>query len=241
MSDLNKNLFEKYFSVHGNFVNAPFNRREAWFLNLVKYNYLPFLTQKEMPILEIGCGNGLLLKALKSFGYNNLYGIDFSQEDISQIPADLCEFKYSSVFDYLPQENSFEYILSKDVFEHIPNDDLEKFLQIINLSLVQGGKALIQVPNMDWLLSNHERYMDLTHTVGFTRESLGQICRLYFKEVKIIPVIYDFPERSLSSKLKFYLLRPFFVWMIRNIFKILGSGLQDCWFDSREILAICVK
>jgi 2-polyprenyl-3-methyl-5-hydroxy-6-metoxy-1,4-benzoquinol methylase len=241
MSDLNKTLFEKYLSVHGYYVNAPAKIREAWFLNLVKYNYLPFLTQKESSILEIGCGNGLLLKALKFYGYNNLYGIDLSKEDINQIPPDLCESKYSSVFDYLPQEEFFGYILTKDVFEHIPYDELEKFVQIIESSLVQGGKALIQVPNMDWLLSNHERYMDLTHTVGFTRESLGQICRLYFKDVKIIPVIYDFPEHSLSSKLKFYLMRPLFVWMIRNMFRILGSGLQDCWFDSREILAICEK
>ena len=55
--------------------------------------------------------------------------------------------------------------------------------------LCRRGVAIIQVPNMDWILSNHERYMDFTHEIGYTRESLADIFRLYFMKVDVYPTL----------------------------------------------------
>ena len=58
-----------------------------------------------------------------------------------------------------------------------------------------GGIAIIDVPNMDWFWNGHERYMDFTHEVGFTPESLEQICNKVFGNSIIhycvTPRIYD--------------------------------------------------
>ena len=53
-------------------------------------------------------------------------------------------------------------------------DRVLPLLEKISSSLKPDGMAIIDVPNMDWILGQHERYMDFTHEVGFTRESLAQ-------------------------------------------------------------------
>jgi hypothetical protein len=54
-----------------------------------------------------------------------------------------------------------------------------------------GGIVVIDVPNMDWLFAFHERYMDFTHEVGFTKESLLQVMREVFDDVSIDAVDND--------------------------------------------------
>lgn len=89
-------------------------------------------------------------------------------------------------------------------------------------------------------MAQHERYMDLTHEVGFTKESLGEILRLYFDNVTIYPVVYEFPQ-SFKSKLRISLLKPLAVKLIRLLFKLLGEGASNTQFEYREIIGIAKK
>lgn len=77
------------------------------------------------------------------------------------------------------------------------------FLQSIHFGLKQGWGVIIDVPNMDWLFASHERYMDFTHELGFTVESLGQLGRIYFEQVYlggVVPVFLN-KKRALFSRL----------------------------------------
>jgi len=47
------------------------------------------------------------------------------------------------------------------------------------------------VPNMDWLFVGHERYMDFTHEVGYTQESLVQVMSTVFSSVQVLPLDND--------------------------------------------------
>ena len=61
----------------------------------------------------------------------------------------------------------------------------------MHAALRAGGAVLIDVPNMDWLFAGHERYMDFTHELGFTQESLSQLLGGVFSEVVVRPVDND--------------------------------------------------
>jgi len=144
-------------------------------------------------------------------------------------------------FEYLQRKECiYDCIIGKDIFEHIEKARLDELLGLIKISLKTGGKIILQVPNMDWIMAQHERYMDLTHEIGFTKESLGEIFRLYFDDVAIYPVIYEFPK-SFESKLRIRLLKPVAVKLIRFLFKILGEGASNTWFEHREIMGIAKK
>jgi hypothetical protein len=93
---------------------------------------------------------------------------------------------------------------------------------------------------MDWLMSNHERYMDFTHEVGYTRESFGDVFRLYFKDVSALPASYVFTN-SLKKKIIFGFIRPLVLKVIRFILKIVGEGASDVWFEHREIMVVAKK
>ena len=123
--------------------------------------------------------------------------------------------------------------------EHIQKDKQEEFVKEIYNSLNIGGTAIIQVPNMDWMMSNHERYMDFTHEVGYTRESLADIFRLYFAEVEVLPASYIF--RNSKKKIVVSLVRSIMIKCIRFALRILGEGASDVWFEHREIMVVAKK
>ncbi len=138
------------------------------------------------------------------------------------------------------KEGVYDYIIGKDILEHIEKDKLDEFLNIIHKSLKSGDRIILQVPSMDWIMAQHERDMDLTHEVGFTRESLGELLRLYFDNVSILPVNYDFPS-SIKSKIAFKIIKPMIVKLTRILLTIIGAGARNYWFEYREILRVGIK
>ena len=162
-------ILDRYKEIRGDFIDTKDEKlRQEFFDNLLKYNYLkhinPYISGK---ILEIGCNKGYMLKALQDLGFKNLHGIDLSNSDLSiaKNRTGLDMLKQENAFDNL-KYNKYDLILCKDVMEHIQKDKQEEFVKEIYNSLNIGGMAIIQVPNMDWMMSNHERYMDFTHEVG---------------------------------------------------------------------------
>ncbi len=124
----------------------------------------------------------------------------------------------------------------KAVLEHVSKEcAVDLFRQIVRV-IRPSGLVLVEVPNMDWLLSGHERYMDLTHQTGYTRESLQQLMSLFFRDIVVTPTCE--PVTSLSSAVRLRLLRPLAVGGLRLAFKILGEGASLVMFEARSIVAI---
>lgn len=239
---LKNRIFNKYHSVHGKFLDGDRTIKQKWFNNLCEVNYAEHILSGGK-ILEIGCGKGYILKWLGNKGYSNIEGIDLSPEDveIAKNYVGIDNIRCDDAIKYLlTKENAYDCIIGKDILEHIEKDRLGGFLSLIHKSLKPGGKTILQVPNMDWIMVQHERYMDLTHEVGFTKESFGDMLRLYFEDVNIYPVTYEFPQ-SLESWLRIRLLKPVAVKSIRLLFKLLGEGASNTWFEYRGIIGIAKK
>lgn len=143
----------------------------AYYWSLIENFVLP---DKGAKILDIGCGFGFALRALRNAGYLNISGLEVSAEQGKV--AKLAGFDVEVVentMDWLQaRSNQFDFVLLLDVLEHIPVKSQISLLQAVRASLTSRGRIVVQVPNADSLLAMRWRYDDFTHYSSFTERSL---------------------------------------------------------------------
>ncbi len=177
-------IFENYASL---LKNSSSIKNQKYDENYFKTFYLNKLSQdKSCLILDIGCGNGKYLNILNNFGFNNLYGIDISPEQIEIAKkTNLLNVQCIDALDFLKNvKEKYDVILLIDVLEHL---DLNPSIELINLiykALKFDGKLFIQVPNALSLFSPL-RYSDITHKRAYSISSIIQTLNLSnFKKYK---------------------------------------------------------
>lgn len=199
-------------------------------------NYHRFLASlpRASSVLEVGCGSGGLLGWLRDEGFTTVHGVDASPGDVEFANAHLGAGTVScdDAIRFLEANpNEYDLVIAKALLEHLPKDQLLRMVSALSDGLRAGGMVLVDVPNMDWLVAGHERYMDLTHEVGFTRESLAALMRLEFAECEIVGSSIAAETRSQR------LFRPLFLWLTRRALYLLGEGASDTLFASRSLIA----
>lgn len=155
---------------------SSFVRSIAAFLRL-KHRYIRFLKGlgKHDFILEIGCGDGSFLKALKDYGFTNIIGIDPSLS-YSSVDHDLNIYQadaFSFLHDQKPR--SFDAILMLDVIEHISLEDLKVLIPLIRESLTDCGLLIMRTPNMSSPLGLRNYFGDLSHVTPLNEISIMQL------------------------------------------------------------------
>lgn len=130
---------------------------------------------KESNILDIGCGFGQILLALKKIGYTNLKGIDIADEAINYCEkkgfnvekiADLIEFS-------IKNNERYDFIIMSHVLEHLEKERIiETLVGIKNNLLSENGLLFIAVPNAQSNTGCYWAYEDFTHHTLFTAGSL---------------------------------------------------------------------
>lgn len=239
-------LFERYAETHGDWVDADrdaFQERLQLFRDLVAANYLAHLPRRDARVLEIGCGKGYFLQVLKEHGFARVEGIDLSPANVAA-----CRERFSlesvEVADAVPfldaRPGTYDVVFLKDILEHVEKHTLSDFAARLSRALAPGGRLIVQVPNMHWVAGLHERYMDLTHEVGFTRESLAQLLRLHFDAVEVRKVQGVFPK-SWKQRILYLWIRPWYLKAYRLHLRLVGEGAEETWFDCREIFAVCTS
>ena len=136
----------------------------------------------------MGCGAGTMIQYLKNKGAGDILGIDISREQLA-----ICK-KYVSenvietdVIEFLRRnESRYDLITAIDFIEHLKKDTVVEFVQLVFKTLTEGGIAIIRTPNMGSMLGSYSRYVDFTHEVGFTEESIQQIFHLcHYRDVRV--------------------------------------------------------
>jgi SAM-dependent methyltransferase len=111
----------------------------------------PLNLPKDAKILDLGCGPGYFLDAMKERGYTNMIGITLSDADI-----ELCKKNGHTVEKYdlsfLPQQKGYtdesvDFIFLRHALEHSPYPIFS--LIEYNRLLKQYGKMYIEVPAPD--------------------------------------------------------------------------------------------
>jgi SAM-dependent methyltransferase len=170
-------------------------------------------------ILDIGCGQGLLVYALNSFGYRNIQGIDLSEQQVAVgqkhgLPCHAVDRNY--IVDLAKTAPaSFELIFLMDVLEHMDKAEQLRTLAAASELLVPGGRLILSVPNANASFGLRWRYIDWTHETAFTEHSLEFILlNSKFTDLKFLP--YEFVLRPRL----FFIPRPAIVpWVLQKFFR----------------------
>ncbi len=136
---------------------------------------------RDARIAEVGCGFGHLLRFLAERGYHDLTACDLDPQLAAATERRLamrakvvhCEARAF----LLDHPGKFDLVLAFDLLEHFDLEGAFAFAAAAKAALRPGGVAVFRTPNMASVLGGYSRFMDLTHRIGFTEQSAGQLLR----------------------------------------------------------------
>lgn len=124
--------------------------------------------------LEIGCGEGKLLKSLKGhFPTSNFYGLEPNINACELARKEGVEV-FNCGYDELPTGNKFDIVYSFAVFEHLP--DPKHFMQFVANILADGGILVMSqpcqdIPSHDLYFVDHLHHFHSQHVVSLAEQS----------------------------------------------------------------------
>ena len=134
------------------------------------------LTPTAGPVLDIGCGQGQLVRLMLEDGYDAT-GIDVSQEQVA-IAQVACQARiqqgdYRDVLD--ARAGQFAAVTATDVLEHLTKAEVLDTFDRVARALIPGGIFVARVPNAASPFGGRIRYGDFTHESSHTARSVRQI------------------------------------------------------------------
>lgn len=144
---------------------------------------------KNISILDIGCGLGQTVFGLEKEGYTNVSGVDLSEEAVK-----FCKEKGLNVFFLDIREyygKKYDFIIMSHVLEHIEKSEIIPLLKKIYSDILNdNGKLCVMVPNAQSNTDCYWAYEDFTHQYLFTSGSLLFVLReagyndIYFADIE---------------------------------------------------------
>lgn len=179
-------------------------------LDYVKYNFGSYILASEgtSKFLEIGPGLGHTIKFLNSKGFKSIDIAD-NDDSILNYIKDKFEinkpYKTNDIKEIDGQLDYYDVIIATQVFEHVPKDQYKSFLTTLYKHLNKNGYLIITVPNMANPFTICERYGDITHTNGFTDNSLMELAvmsEIPVSSIRVRP--YKIPPYSLLNIVRIF-------------------------------------
>ena len=181
---LRDRLYKAYASQHAGQGNgeatAPVYRRDL----------RPLLPPPDKgPVIDIGCGQGALVRLLESDGYD-AEGVDVSPEQVAIAQASgaghVKQGDYRSVLGGRP--GHFAAVTATDLLEHLTKCEVLEAFDAVHGALVPGGVFIARVPNAVSPFGGYIRYGDFTHETWFTVRSVHQLAMAGgFSHLTVLP------------------------------------------------------
>jgi cyclopropane fatty-acyl-phospholipid synthase-like methyltransferase len=195
-------------------------------------------------LLDVGCGMGLALRAMKEYGFDWVHGVDVSPEQIAACKrlGESCELVEDTRAYLSNCQERYDVVLLLDVLEHVPVGEQLEVMRALRSVIEPGGRVLITVPNATSLLAARWRYGDFTHYSAFTEHSLQFVLlNAGFSRV-------DIPGQGVLRRPSLRFWRPSFVprlrrWIVRLIWKqilIAELGLESVDSICMDLNLFCV-
>lgn len=168
--DMRARLYEAYSSTHAGVAN------EATGAIAFQRDILPHLPDiRSVAVMDLGCGQGELVKQFALHGYANARGIDISPEQVELAHAagvaqvELGDYRLG--FD----GSQLDVVTATDFFEHLTKFEVLEALDRVHDALRPGGVLILRVPNSVSPFGGNFRHGDITHETSFTARNLRQL------------------------------------------------------------------
>lgn len=240
MADFRMRLYEKYITAFKSSDADVDQTRLTAYWKWCDYRYAPLLAKvkRDAPVLDLGCGTGLMMGYLNREGFTHVEGIDISEEQIAIAVAQGYNAQVADAFEFLEgQSNAYAAIIALDFFEHFTKDELIQMLQLVHGALKEEGWLLLQTPNGSGLFPHQVIYDDLTHLTILSPSSLQNILKLVgFDQISIYetgPV-----PKNLNGKIRCGLWRT--LKLVANLVRVIETGkTQSIWTEN--MIGCCRK
>lgn len=244
---MNKNyrsiFYKNYFSEKTNKGSATLNDRNlaSWMKATILRIKIWLPQNKSIKVLDIGCGYGNLLTAFKNAGYNNLTGIDISEEQIKNAKElnENINFICSDLISFLNTSNEkYDLITAFDVLEHLDKEEALTSLELIYNNLNEGGQLIVQTPNAESPWFGAVAFGDFTHEWFYTASSLEDVLlKSAFRNIEFKP------SEPLVLSIKSFIRK--ILWLIIKLFLMIWNlaetGSKGSKIYTRVFLARAVK
>lgn len=123
-------------------------------------------------------------------GYLNHLGVDSSEEFVDFIRENITAgAQCADALAFVKEvSETFTVIVMNDFIEHVPKDRLQPLVKGVRAICDVDGMVFVKTPNMTFPLAGWSRYMDFTHEIGFTEESIEFLLEVSgFGEVEVHP------------------------------------------------------
>jgi SAM-dependent methyltransferase len=130
--------------------------------------------------LDLGCGQGTMMRLAATFGYQEVVGVDISEEMLATCHADGLRVEAEDVWKYLertPNER-WDVVSAFDILEHFSKDDGFQLLREVRRVLKPGGTCFVKVPNAASPWGYEVTASDLTHEASYSPYSLMQLATI---------------------------------------------------------------
>ncbi len=169
-------------------------------------NYLKDSQNRDISIVDIGCGDGRFSRELSiALPHSNVVGVDYSKRAVFLANAMNQDRENLDFFDVdiTSSHNlgEFDVAFLMEVFEHIPLSEAKQFMHGVRKLIREQGILFLTVPH-----SNKE--LEYKHFQHFSVATLTSYLKCDFDIVEIIP----FEKKSLSRRIIYDILsNRFFV------------------------------
>jgi 2-polyprenyl-3-methyl-5-hydroxy-6-metoxy-1,4-benzoquinol methylase len=193
-----------------------------------RHKLVSLLDRNIETVLEIGCGTGETLVAMKNRGALRTVGIELRSE-VAQIAKSRAEINEVHNADFLHDADllrgeAFDVVILSHVLEHFPDPTL--VLSEIKRLMHSDSRLLLAVPNIrhvsaliPLVVRGEFEYvesgiLDNTHLRFFTRSSISNLALANGFDIQKIEMDYAGPRSRLSNRLSFGLFNEFLAYAI---------------------------
>jgi 2-polyprenyl-3-methyl-5-hydroxy-6-metoxy-1,4-benzoquinol methylase len=136
---------------------------------------------RESRCLDLGCGHGNILHALRTLGFQRLEGVDLSAEQVTIASKEFPQVEQMSLTEKLQSAPpaSYDLITLFDVIEHLTKSEILDLFELLVSRLAPNGIVIIHCPNGDSPFIGPVRYGDFTHETVLTSSSAQNLCALF--------------------------------------------------------------
>lgn len=176
---INPSIYEQYHFIGNS--SLSYEQHLIW----VARQLVEVFKLENKRIFEIGASNGVLLKYLKDFGNNQVFGVEPSRklcEDARKFEVNL-EPRFFNREYVNDSRTKYDCVIVRHVLEHI--HELEEFVQLIGEVLEENGMVVVEVPSLNEMIVQ-KNYSNIfhEHLNYFSEQTLNYL----FSKVSLTPV-----------------------------------------------------